>query len=306
LIIVGEYGTGKTALTKILLKRWMQEYQHNTLLPMPFRIELRDFTRQFDARSLLHHFLDTNGLGHLPLDFLSSLISSGRVVLLLDGYDEMAQYMHARERRVCLQALAELAKGGAKGILTSRPSYFTEAEELQIIDNLYRSIENRRQLSKRTETLLERERTIDALLQSQFLSRYERSLQDLSSDQTEALVHRVLAHDIVARDVVLGILRRVFRSVDAGGDIRSLSGKPVIITYILELAEEFKEGDRQVAGEPLSEWQIYELIVQKLMERDFRRSDILLPEQRLAFLEQLSVWLSKSVCVKVRRPCPVA
>ena len=293
LIIVGEYGTGKTALTKILLKRWMQEYQHNTLLPMPFRIELRDFTRQFDARSLLHHFLDTNGLGHLPLDFLSSLISTGRVVLLLDGYDEMAQYMHARERRVCLQALAELAKGGAKGILTSRPSYFTEAEELQIIDHLYRSIENRRQLSKRTETLLEGERTIDALLQSQFLSRYERSLQDLSSNQTEALVHRVLAHDVVARDVVLGILRRVFRSVDAGGDIRSLSGKPVIITYILELAEEFKDGDRQVTGEPLSEWQIYELIVQKLMERDFRRSDLLLPEQRLAFLEQLSVWLSK-------------
>jgi NACHT domain-containing protein len=96
LIVVGEYGTGKTALTKVLQYRWLHEYLINPTLPIPFRIELRDFTRQFDARGLIHHFLDHNGLGHVPIDFVFSLIRSGRIVMLLDGYDEMAQYLSAR------------------------------------------------------------------------------------------------------------------------------------------------------------------------------------------------------------------
>jgi NACHT domain/Restriction endonuclease len=115
LILTGEYGTGKTALTKVLQYRWALDYQRNPTLPVPFRIELRDFTRQFDARGLLHHFLDKNQLGHVAIDFVFSLLRSGRVILLLDGYDEMAQYMHARERRTCLEALAHLAADGRAG-----------------------------------------------------------------------------------------------------------------------------------------------------------------------------------------------
>src|SRR6185437_573041 len=65
LIVVGEYGTGKTALTKMLLRRWAGDYRSNALKPIPIRLELRNFSRQFDARSLLHHFLDTNQLGHI-------------------------------------------------------------------------------------------------------------------------------------------------------------------------------------------------------------------------------------------------
>lgn len=54
-------------------------------------------------------------MNHIPINFVMSLIKSGRIVLLLDGYDEMAQYMHARERRSCLEALAALSVQGAKG-----------------------------------------------------------------------------------------------------------------------------------------------------------------------------------------------
>jgi hypothetical protein len=60
LIVLGEYGTGKTALTIVLRHRWLKKYQADASSPIPIRIELRNFSRQFDARSLLHHFLDTN------------------------------------------------------------------------------------------------------------------------------------------------------------------------------------------------------------------------------------------------------
>ena len=177
LIVVGEYGTGKTALTKVLQYRWIYEYKYNASIPIVFRIELRNFVRQFDERSLIHKFLDDNGLGHVSLEFVMSLIRSGKILLLLDGYDEMAQYMHPRERRACLEALAALSAEGARGILTSRPNYFSEAEEFQVFEVLYRSVV---QLGlgdgSAASSILDKEKRVDELLESHFFSRHERIL----------------------------------------------------------------------------------------------------------------------------------
>jgi uncharacterized protein YjbI with pentapeptide repeats len=294
LILVGEYGTGKTALTKVLQYRWLQNYKQNAVHPIPFRIELRDFTRQFDARGLLHHFLDSNQLGHVPIEFVFSLIKSRRIILLLDGYDEMAQYLHARERRTCLEALAQLAADGAKGILTSRPNYFTETEELQVFEVLYASLKHGQYYIGRLDKhVIEKEREVDQLL-AQFLDRFERSLEDLSPAQTEALVRKVLATDRAGQEVVLAILKRIFRGVE-DGEARSLSGKPVIITYLLEVLEGLKTSKIEGEGEAnsLTEWQVYKLIIDQLMVRDFKRSPQIMPEDRRRLLHAVSLQLSQ-------------
>lgn len=293
IVVTGEYGTGKTALTKVLQYRWTTAYGANASRPIPFRIELRDFTHQFDARGLLHHFLDNNHLGHVSLDFVFSLIRAGRIVLLLDGYDEMAQYMHARERRACLEALASLSSDGARGILTSRPNYFSEAEELQLFETLYRTVGASFQLSSlghpHATDLAEREKEIDSLLETQFVDRFERNLRDLSVEQTESLVRRMLESDPDGQAVVLGVLNRVFRTLDRG-DTVNLSGKPVIISYLLEVVESLK--DSELGDEPLSEWEVYNLIVQQLMLRDHRRAPMIEPRRRMDFLEALALKLS--------------
>lgn len=293
LIIIGEYGTGKTALTKVLQYRWLQEYITNPSFPIPFRIELREFPRQFNARGLLHHFLDNNSLSHIPVDFVLSLIKTGRIILLLDGYDEMAQYLHIKERRACLEALAELSADGAKGILTSRPNYFTESEEMQVFEVLYSSLKSGNYyIGKEGHELIEKEKKIDCLVE-QFLYRFERILKDLSQEQTETLVSKVLSKDPEGRDVVLGILSRVFRSLERGETI-SLSGKPVIISYLLEVVEGLKNAEEaKTEPEPLSEWQIYKLIIDQLMLRDLQRSPEIAPNVRRSILHNISVFLSK-------------
>lgn len=294
IVVTGEYGTGKTALTKVLQYRWLQDYKRNPALPIVFRIELRDFVRQFDANGLLHHFLDRNGLGHVSLDFVRSLLHSGRIILLLDGYDEMAQYLHARERRACLEALAELSAGGARGILTSRPNYFTETEELQVFEILYCALRTAGyQVTSIATQLVERERRIDQLL-AQFIDRFERTLQDLSEPQTEALVTRVLADDPTGRAVILGLLRRIFRSV-ARGDAVSLSGKPVIVSYLLDVVEGLKSGESTGVTDaaPLNEWDVYKLVVDQLMLRDLERSPEISPLERREFLRRLALRLSQ-------------
>ena len=294
LIVLGEYGTGKTSLTRILQYRWLRDYKDNAAQPIPFRIELRNFTRQFDARTLIHHFLDHNRLGHVPIEFAFHLMRRGRVLLLLDGYDEMAQFLNARERRDCLAALADLANEGARGLLTSRPNYFSETEELRVFEALYDTLrENRYFLGRADRSYLESEQRLDTLVEKYLLNRYERHIRHLTPEQTEALVRRKLAADPQGQEIVLGLLQQVFRA-EASGARQALSGKPVIITYLLELIDELR--DRQLSEKPfatgeLTEWQIYRIIVDRLMLRDFQRSP-LSPQVRRTFLQSLAIALS--------------
>lgn len=293
LVVLGEYGTGKTALTQKIQHDWVRAYQQDPSQPIPFRVELRNFTRQFDARSLVHHFLDSNGLGHVSIDFVFHLIRRKRVLLILDGYDEMAQFLNARERRTCLAALAELASQGAKGILTSRPNYFTETEELNVFEALYTSLEqNQYYVSRLDKLYIAQEQSIDDLLESYVLSKHERYLRDLTPDQTKALVTRKLSEDPAGQAIVVGLLNKVFRE-EADGKRQALSGKPVIISYLLELVEELRTSSSEHQASDLTEWQIYKLIVDRLMLRDLQRSPTLPPEDRRAALQKLALILSK-------------
>lgn len=292
LVITGEYGTGKTALSRILQLHWSRRYWADSKYAVPFRIELRDFTRQFDADGLLHYALDKSGLGHVPIQFFWRSIRSGRIVLVLDGYDEMAQYLTSSERRVCLQALAELSSGGAKGILFSRPNYFSEAEELRLLDTLYRDLEGRSALSAVVlDKLVQKEKQLDSILEAQHVERFERSIRDLNPTQTRALVARSLAGDEDAARKVQGILDRIFRSND-DGSLTSLSGKPVIISYILEVVDQLKLEADSVSTDTLTEWDVYSLVVDQLMIRDWRQVGQFSTEQRRSFLKTLAIHLS--------------
>jgi hypothetical protein len=294
-IILGEYGTGKTALTQVIQRRLLDRYVKSPSDPIPIRIELRDFSRQFDSRTLLHHFLDTNGLSHIPIEFLLQLIRNGRVILLLDGYDEMAQFLNTRERRACLGALADLASGGAKGILTSRPNYFTEAEELHVFEALYKLLhDNDYYVSKSDKDFMAAEQRVDAAVTRLILDRHERVLRDLTPEQTTSLVERKLYGDRNGQKIVLSILQSVFRTALDGAKL-SLSGKPVIITYLLDLIEDIKAqpADGEIQPQALSEWSVYKMIIDRLMLRDQKRTPGIKPTARRACLQQLAIVLSQ-------------
>jgi len=294
LIILGEYGTGKTALTQVLQYRWIQDYLADPRKPIPIRIELRNFVKQFDANSLLHHFLDQNKLSHIPLTYIYHLIAEQRIILLLDGYDEMAQFLNARERRSCLQALATLAgqgTGGAKGILTSRPNYFTEAEELHVFDMLYHTLQSQYSLGHEERKFLQSEKEIDHILENYILKRYERELKDLTQEQTESLVRRRLAQNSTAQELVLEVLRTLYRW-ESNSQRTSLGGKPVIISYLLEIVDDIDQEPSAVTDPDLTEWKVYKLIVDRLMIRDQRRSPSIAPTTRRRFLQSLALKLS--------------
>ena len=157
---------------------------------------------------------------------------------------------------------------------------------------LYKSLEyGQYSLQSEAVALLEREKEIDNLLE-QFIERYERNLRDLSPEQTTKLINRVLADDPKGRKVVTNLLNRIFRATGDNTEI-SLSGKPVIVSYLLEVVEGLKEASGNGQADSLSEWQIYKLIVDQLMIRDFRRSPEIAPHVRRDFLRTIAMHLSK-------------
>ena len=159
------------------------------------------------------------------------------------------------------------------------------------MESLYRSVENFRYITKEYEEAIAAEKRIDSLLGAQFINRFERTLQDLTPEQTEALINRVLTRAPEARAVVLDILRHVFRELEVG-EKRSLAGKPVIVTYLLEIAEEIKT-EKSVPNKSISEWGVYAFILEKLMLRDFKRTPAISPKNRTLFLQQLAILASK-------------
>lgn len=284
--VIGDYGTGKTALTQVLQYRWLDDYRLNPARPIPLRVELGEFTRQFDALGLIHHALEKSALSHMSVSFAASLIRSGRVILLLDGYDEMAQHLYFRDRRASLEALAQLFTEGARGILTSRPNYFKEVEP-EFWEPMYGLVQ-RRWSALGSEELLILQHTFQRYEPvRQLTANAERRLEDLSPEQSRVLVQRALAGHPTGQQAVLNTLERISGWDD--NSLMALSGKPLIVHYLIEAAEELATASPE-ESEPavLSEWDVYKLIIDRLMLREFRRSAEITPSARKGFLRALA------------------
>ncbi|HEU0152608.1 MAG TPA: pentapeptide repeat-containing protein, partial [Arenimonas sp.] len=64
-------------------------------------------------------------------------------------------------------------------------------------------------------------------------------------------------------------------------------------SYLLELIEELRDASAEQEPSTLTEWQIYKLIVDRLMLRDLQRSPALAPEDRRDSLQKLALTLSR-------------
>jgi uncharacterized protein YjbI with pentapeptide repeats len=288
--LIGNYGSGKTALTKMLLRQWMQRYRNGGRV-LPVRIELRDFARKFDEQGLLFHWWTASQFEDVPFKAFSHLMDQRRVVFLLDGYDEMAQNLGVLDRRACLTTLTRLIAKGCPGLLTSRPNYFTDAEELRVVEILY---DSPRALHRLDRDDLPKEQEVDALLKRYVMERADAQLADLSREQVDRLIHHRLGQNPGAFQRMSDLIRRIY---DMESSEHSLGTKPVVIMHLLEVAENASDDAGFADGEELNDWTVYTLIFDELAERDRRRtSGIVKRGERRTFLQHLAITLTAAKC----------
>lgn len=141
LSIIGDFGAGKTTLLKrltyLLAKKRLNAQDAQT----PIFLPLKNF---FDAASL-SEFIEDSLSGSLTAKanhtIFWHLLRDGKLVILLDGFDEALTGTTIRERASLFESLLPLVASPSPAILTCRPSYFITLDEY---DGFLRRVEAHR------------------------------------------------------------------------------------------------------------------------------------------------------------------
>ena len=132
--VLGEFGTGKTWFTLhyawISLERYKQKKERGRERPrIPLLIPLRDCTKAVTIESLFLEFFFRKHKISLPnYSVFEQLNRMGKLLLIFDGFDEMATKIDRQSMINNFWELAKVVVRGSKAILTCRTEHFPDAK----------------------------------------------------------------------------------------------------------------------------------------------------------------------------------
>ena len=135
--LLGDVGTGKTFLSRMLTLRLAKEYLADPVdNPLPILVDLRYADRQLSLEGLILTHLSNHGLPKATFELFQHALAAGQVVVIFDGFDEMAARVTPQITARNFQELARCVRGRAKVLLTCRTHYFKSRsdEETVILD----------------------------------------------------------------------------------------------------------------------------------------------------------------------------
>jgi len=128
--ILGDYGTGKTSFCRQyaarLGRRWLTDPDRNRI---PILISLRDYAKAMNLEQLITDFLVNRYSIQAGYEAFRRFNADGRLVLLFDGFDEMAQKVDDQTTVNNFEEIARAVEAHSKVILTCRTPYFRTSEE---------------------------------------------------------------------------------------------------------------------------------------------------------------------------------
>lgn len=135
--LLGEFGSGKTWFCRHYAYTRLKAYLANPATErLPLLITLRNFTKATSARELINDALTEQYQAQFvgaPYEVFEELNRRGKILLILDGFDEMARKVDKQTVVDNFWELATLVDDNSKVILTSRTEYFRWSEEAEKI-----------------------------------------------------------------------------------------------------------------------------------------------------------------------------
>jgi tetratricopeptide (TPR) repeat protein len=221
--ILGGFGSGKTWFCRhyayIQLKRFLEDPINER---MPFLITLREFTKSLGISQLINDaFFEKYNLPFLGsgFDVFQDLNRQGKLLLLLDGFDEMAQKVNYNIAINNFEELAKLVDENSKVILTSRSEFFRQEEE---VDAIFRK-ESSSIYPERFEII-----NLDSLNKDQIKQIIENRI-DLSSNSEKNQINR--------ERTASSLIKRIFQD----NNLTELAQKPVMIQLLLNSIDEIEK-----------------------------------------------------------------
>jgi formylglycine-generating enzyme required for sulfatase activity len=214
LTILGNFGTGKTTFcykfASELATKFLKDCNNNRI---PFLIIIHDHPRVDSIKGLIQSALEFSGISY---ESFIDLHGSGKLVLILDGFDEL---IINTDRQSVLQTFLDIKKlihNKAKIILTSRTHYFkTDSDVNQAVStagkqNAYFGLDQQISTDDATSDVVELleldEGKIEAYLLTNFGASYEREMAKIR--ETYNLL------DLARRPILLDLIVRALPQLD--------------------------------------------------------------------------------------------
>ncbi|MBE9127453.1 MULTISPECIES: NACHT and WD40 repeat domain-containing protein [unclassified Coleofasciculus] len=236
--ILGEFGTGKTWFVLhyawTALQRYRDAQKRGLERPrLPLVIPLRDYAKAVSVESLFSEFFFRKHKLPIPhYEAFEQLNRMGKLLLIFDGFDEMAARVDRQEMINNFWELAKVVVPGAKVILTCRTEHFPEAQEGRALLNA--------ELQASTAALTGETPQFEVLELEKFNDDQIRQVISLQAE--EATVEQVMGNP----------------------QLLDLARRPVMTELILEALPDIE------AGKPVDMSRVYLYAVRRKMERDIR------------------------------------
>lgn len=254
--ILGEFGTGKTWFAFhyawVALQRYRDAQKRGVERPrLPLVITLRDFAKAINVENVLAGFFFTQHNIRLTSEVFDQLNRMGKLLLIFDGFDEMAAKVDRQQMINNFWELAKVVVPGAKVVLTCRTEHFPEAKEGRALLNA--------ELQASTKQLTGETPQFEVLELEKFNDEQIRLV--LSYQTQPATVEQVMGNP----------------------QLLDLARRPVMTELILEALPDIE------VGKPVDMSRVYLYAVRRKMERDIKsdRTFTSLAE-KLYFLCELS------------------
>jgi predicted NACHT family NTPase/DNA-binding Xre family transcriptional regulator len=132
--ILGEFGTGKTWFAFHYAGKCLQAYRDAKSKGMPrprlpLVIPLRDYAKALNVENVLAGFFYTQQNIRLNSEVFDRLNRMGKLLLIFDGFDEMADKIDTQKMTDNFWELAKVVTTNAKVILTCRTEHFPTAQD---------------------------------------------------------------------------------------------------------------------------------------------------------------------------------
>ncbi len=236
--ILGEFGTGKTWFALhyawVAVQRYRDAQRRGVQLPrLPLVIPLRDYAKAVSVESLFSEFFFRQYEIPIPgYSAFEQLNRMGKLLLIFDGFDEMAARVNRQEMINNFWELAKVVVPGAKVILTCRTEHFPEAKERRALLNA--------ELQASTANLTGETPQFEVLQLEKFND--EQIRQVLLFQAEDTTVEKVMDNP----------------------QLLDLARRPVMTDLILEALPEIE------AGKPVDMSRVYLYAVRRKMERDIK------------------------------------
>lgn len=123
LAVLGNYGEGKTTLAKRVVADQAKKYLRNPTQRMPILIRLGETVHETTLEGLFgREFTSRNPAQNFHFDTLWHLNNQGRLLVVLDGFDEMKHGMTVTDYKANFQQFNRLATPKSRVLLLGRPT----------------------------------------------------------------------------------------------------------------------------------------------------------------------------------------